>query len=446
MSVFKAYDIRGIAGKELNAELAYRIGYYLPALLNAGTVLVGRDARESSPELHTALVRGILDAGADVSDAGLVTTPMLYYASGKLGFKASVQLTASHNPAPYNGLKISGEFAIPVGYDDGLNKLERLVKEAPGSKKTGAKRHNLDIKEEYLEFIKKETGDYQPAFPLVMDTSNGMGGLIARDLFGDRPVYLNEEVDGRFPAHEPNPLDPASRGQLVEAVRGQGAMLGMIFDGDADRVMFVDESGKFIPPDLMIALLGHHFLEGKGPHRVLQDIRSSRAVEEYLKRWQADVVTWKVGRAFAARKLRAIDGIYGGELAGHYYFRDFFYSDSGMLAALLICKVLEELTADGRPVSAVISRISQWKNSGEINFRVNEKDEALQKVVNELPESEEPERILDFDGYRLDFKDWWFNIRKSNTEPFLRFIVESRNAKLLDHKIALASSIISNFN
>jgi phosphomannomutase len=445
MSIFKAYDVRGIAGDELSPGLAYRIGYYLPELLVTDHILVGRDVRLSSEELTAELIRGITEAGADVSDAGLTTTPMLYYATGRDGFRGSVQVTASHNPAEYNGMKVSGEHALPVGYQDGLGLLEAKVKQAPVPGAMRGKVRSLDIRDDYLAFLRKQAGTQRPAFPMVIDCSNGMGGLIARELFGDAPTYLNEKPDGRFPAHEPNPLDPDSRRQLSLEVVERSASLGMIFDGDADRVMFVDEKGDFIPPDLFIALLGHHFLEGKPPQTVLQDIRSSRNVAEYLARWNARVETWKVGRAFAARRLRELDGIYGGELAGHYYFRDFFYSDSGMLAAMLITRVLDELMRDDKPVSEIISDITPWKTTGEVNFRIEDKDRAIQTLINILPEGEKPERVLDFDGYRLDFHGWWFNVRKSNTEPYLRFIAEARDVDLLQDKLQRTSSLLKGF-
>ncbi|HRZ77313.1 MAG TPA: hypothetical protein P5248_08100, partial [Bacteroidales bacterium] len=255
-----------------------------------------------------------------------------------------------------------------------------------------------------------------------------------------------EAPDGRFPAHEPNPLDPQSRSQLSAEVKEKRASLGMIFDGDADRVMFVDEQGEFISPDLFIALLGHHFLEGRAAATVLQDIRSSRNVAEYLSRWNARVETWKVGRAFAARRLRELKGTYGGELAGHYYFRDFYYSDSGMLAALLITRVIQGLQHDRSPLSAIIARLTRWQSTGEVNFRIEAKDEAIQALVRELPGTERPVRVLDFDGYRLDFRDWWFNVRKSNTEPYLRFIAEALDPDKLAERLEQARNILGRYS
>ena len=218
----------------------------------------------------------------------------------------------------------------------------------------------------------------------------------------------------------------------------------MIYDGDADRVMFVDEKSEFISPDLMIAVLGHWFLEKKGEKGiVLQDIRSSKAVGEYLVPMGAEMRTWKVGRAFAARKLRELDGVFGGELAGHYYFRDFFYSDSGLLASILILNVVAGMKKEGVSVSSLISRIARYRNSGEINFRVEDKSGAMDAVREFFISSEKPLAMMDFDGYRVEFRDWWFNIRPSNTEPYLRFICEAVSDDLLAEKVNAAVSLLS---
>lgn len=217
----------------------------------------------------------------------------------------------------------------------------------------------------------------------------------------------------------------------------------MIYDGDADRVMFVDENGRFISPDLMIAVLGHWFLEEKGEKgKVLQDIRSSKAVGEYLAPMGAEMETWKVGRAFAARKLREIDGVYGGELAGHYYFRDFFYSDSGLLASILILNVIAKMKKSGVSLGRLIARIEKYRNSGEINFRVEDKQGAMDAVRDHFMKEEKATAYMDFDGYRVEFPQWWFNIRPSNTEPYLRFICEASSQELLDMKIAAVKDIL----
>jgi len=447
MGAFHAYDIRGIYNKDFNQEDVYRIGYFLPQLLSANKILVGRDARVSSPEIFAALVRGINDAGADVFDIGLATTPLVYYTTAKLGFKASVQITASHNPKEYNGLKISRENALPVGYDSGLKELEALV--LGGNVETSTKRGSITpvkVKEEYLEFLKSKLEDLS-SLKIAVDCSNGMAGLFVRQVLGEAPTYIYDDVDGTFPNHEPNPLDESNVADLKALVNHTKSDIGVIFDGDADRVMFVDEKGKFVSPDLIIALLGHYFLEGKpAGQKVLQDIRSSKAVGEYLrKNFGAEIHTWRVGRAYAALKLREIDGIYGGELAGHYYFKDFFYSDSGMLAAILTLNVVARLKSKGISFSEAIAGISSYHNSGEINFKIVQKQEAMDAIKKHFEETETVTAFYDFDGYRLEFADWWLNVRPSNTEPYLRFLAEATSDDLLAEKVRVVKGIISNF-
>lgn len=442
MGAFHAYDIRGVFGKDFNAGDVYRMGFYLPDVLNAKRVLIGRDVRESSPEIHEALIKGLTDAGCEVSDAGLCTTPMIYWGTARFGFDASVMITASHNPAEYNGLKISAKNAVPVGYDTGLNKLEALISAEPVLQHQKGSVVSFSFRQEYLDFMNAWKKDFS-SLNLVIDCSNGMAGILARDVFGEKPMYLFDEPDGRFPNHEPNPLDLKNLVQLQQAVLSSKADLGVVFDGDADRVMFVDENGTFIPPDLLIGLLGHYFLEEKGlKGKVIQDIRTSKSVAEYLTPMGAEMEIWRVGRAYAANKLREINGIFGGELAGHYYFRDFYFSDSGMLAAILIVNLFAAFHANGKKASDVIAGIRHYENSGEINFRISEKQKAMERVRSVTTSLETPVLLLDFDGYRVEFNDWWYNIRPSNTEPYLRLLVEARSKELLAEKTQLISELI----
>jgi len=446
MGAFHAYDIRGVYNRDFNKELVYKIGFFLPELLNSKKVLVGRDVRESSPEIHSYLIKGITDSGADVYDLGITTTPMVYFATGKFGFTASVQITASHNPKEYNGLKVSGEFALPVGYDTGLGKLKEWTetREVVPSQTKGVVKA-LDIKDEYIKFLlkyKKELGDLR----IGVDLSNGMAALLIKDVLGqpsENLHYIYDTLDGTFPNHEANPLVQENVEDLKRLVKERSCHVGVIFDGDGDRVMFVDENGRFISPDLMIALLGHYFLEERGEKgAVLQDIRSSKAVGEYLGPMGATMHTWRVGRAFAAHKLREIDGVYGGELAGHYYFRDFFYSDSGIMAALIVLGVIADKRREGKSLSQLISSIERYQNSGEINFKIDKKKEAMDLVRDYFTSSEQPIASYDFDGYRVEFKDWWFNIRPSNTEPYLRFLAEATTQELLNSKISKLKELL----
>ena len=463
MGAFHAYDIRGRWGVDFDRDTVYKVGYFLPELLGCRQVAVGRDMRLSSPEIHEALLQGITDAGADVYDLGLATTPYVYYATAAKGFKASVQITASHNPKEDNGLKVSRENALPVGYDTGLGTVEKWILEErpciPVEEASRGKVIPLDLRDEYLAFQRRYVGDYS-GLRICADLSNGMSALFVKDLLPASVEYICDTPDGSFPNHEPNPLVPENTAMLRKYVKDHGCDIGVIYDGDADRVMFVDERGEFISPDLMIALMGHFFLEGMGTSpaareraalkaagkitgvRTLQDIRSSKAVGEYLAPMGAQMHTWRVGRAYAAPKLREIDGLFGGELAGHYYFKDFFYSDSGIMASLIILDIVAEQKRRGRSLSQLIAGIARYFNSGEINFRVADKPAAMEAVRRHFISAETPTAVMDFDGYRVEFPQWWFNIRPSNTEPYLRFICEASSPDLLAEKVAVAKEII----
>lgn len=443
MKAFKAYDIRGEWGTDLNEDIAYRIGYFLPDILDTDTYLVGRDMRLSSDTMFENLTRGLTDRGKNVDSIGLATTPLVYWSTAKYGYEASIQITASHNPKHHNGLKISAANALPVGYDTGLNRLEALVasdKPTPAVSNKGTIRKR-EVYADYLAFQKQFVGDLGN-LNIAVDCSNGMASLFVHDLVG-KAHYINDTLDGNFPHHEPNPLETNAQEQIKALVLKEKCDVGVLFDGDADRVTFIDNKGRFISPDLIIAFLGDYFIdEQKQKGIVLQDIRSSRAIQEYLDRYQAKVETWRVGRAYAALKLRELDGCYGGELAGHYYFRDFYYSDSALLAASIVLRLLAERKAKGETLSQIIDDITPYSNSGEINFKIERKQEAMDAVRDHFTNLEKPERFLDFDGYRLDYADWWLNIRPSNTEPYLRFLCEAKSEARLKEIIATVTSIV----
>ncbi len=445
MGAFHAYDIRGIYNKDFDKTTAYKVGYFLPELLGTDTVLVGRDCRVSSQEIHDWLIQGITDSGADAVDIGLSSTPMVYFATAKYGFKASVQITASHNPAEYNGMKVSRENALPVGLDNGLGLIRQWIEEGrptPAAAKKGEVR-SMDIMEDYYSFMEPFKADLS-GIKIAFDLSNGMSCLFAREVYGDSPSYIFDTIDGRFPNHEPNPLVPKNVEALKQLVARTKADVGVIFDGDADRVMFVDEKSQFVAPDLVIALMSRYFIGERGAKNpvVLQEIRSSKAVAEYLRPLGCDVHTWRVGRAFAAPKLRDIDGLWGGELAGHYYFKDFFYSDSGLLSSLIVLRIVAGLKREGRTLSEAIAEIAAYFNSGEINFKVEDKAGAMKAICAHFKAQQTPSAEMDFDGYRIEFEDWWFNVRPSNTEPYLRFICEASDKEVLNAKIAEAQDII----
>jgi len=449
MGAFHAYDIRGIYNVDFDKETAYKVGYFLPELLKADKVLVGRDCRLSGGEIHDYLIKGITDAGADVDDIGYSSTPLVYFGTANYGYKASVQITASHNPREYNGMKVSRENALPVGLDTGLGQIKAWIDEGRPTPKAGrpGKVTLIDIKPDYIAFLRKFKGDYSN-LKIAFDLSNGMSTLFAKEIYkGEDATYLFDEMDGSFPNHEPNPLVAKNVEPLKKLVSEIKADIGVIYDGDADRVMFVDDKARFVAPDLVIALMARYFCDERGEKnpRVLQEIRSSKAVGEYLvKNYNAEVHTWRVGRAFAAPKLREIDGLWGGELAGHYYFKDFFYSDSGMLSSIIVLRIVSALKKQGIKLSEEIDRLTGYENSGEINFRLEDKKGAMDAVKAHYEATEKPTKVMDFDGYRLEFPQWWFNIRPSNTEPYLRFICEATSKELLNQKIEEVKSILIN--
>jgi phosphomannomutase len=381
----------------------------------------------------------------NVDDAGLCTTPYVYWMTALKRYGCSVMITASHNPKEHNGLKISRENALPVGYDSGLQVIEeRMTSPIAPMLRRGIIR-KVDGKESYINFLLRYKSDLD-TLKISIDCSNGMASLFAKQLFGEQPTYIYDTVDCTFPNHEPNPLSHESTEDIRTLVKENKSDIGMIFDGDADRVMFIDELGNFVSPDLIIALMAHYWLEERQMKGlVIQDIRTSKSVEEYIRQFGSTVTTWRVGRAYAAPKLRDIDGIYGGELAGHYYAREFFYSDSALMAALIVLHIVQRFKKENLTLSQLIKRISRYESSGEINFLLERKDDAINAVVAHFSNQEKPLKQMDFDGYRLEFKDWWFNIRPSNTEPYLRFIAEATSKALLQQKIAETKEIINQF-
>ena len=444
MKAFKAYDIRGVYGRDFDASDVRKIGFFLPKLLEADTVLVGRDDRASSPEIFAALCDGITMSGADVVSIGQATTPTIYFATATKGFDAAVQITASHNPAEYNGLKVCKTGALPVDYANGLADLEKMcvTGEIIPAKKRGTIRE-LDVRGDYLDFLRQYLPDLS-GLKIGVDCSNGMAGLLINELLGKKTKYIFDEIDGTFPNHPPNPLEEKNCAYIKKLVLDKKLDIGLIFDGDADRVMFIDERGRYVQPDLITAVLAEYFLaEEKG--RVLYDIRTSNAVTERILELGGEPHMWKVGHSFAKMKMRELGCIVGGELAGHYYFRDFFNCDSGILTALIVLSVAVKLKAEGKPFSACIDGLMRYANSGEINFRIQDKAGAIAALAAEFTGQEKPTAIYDFDGIRIEFADWWFSVRASNTEPWLRLLVEAKDTEILAVKRKAIESVLAGF-
>ncbi|MBR4170886.1 MAG: phosphomannomutase/phosphoglucomutase [Kiritimatiellae bacterium] len=441
MSFFKAYDMRGEFGKDFTIDTVYRVGRWLPSILGARRFLIGRDMRLTSDAMRDALCAGLNEAGADVDDMGLSTTPMVYFFTAKKDYDASVMITASHNPKTNNGMKVSKRGAIPVGGDTGLGLLEsriatgKFLEPAPVPGVTRL----VSYLPEYISWLKNQGLSFE-GLRFAVDCSDGAAGILAHslfdmpnDLFGSESFFLNDKPDGDFPHHSPNPLAAEAREQISALVREKKLDCGLIFDGDADRVMFVDEKGTFVQPDYLIPVIARHFLKKEPKATVIHDIRTSRGAINALKRDGAKPVMGKVGHAFAKVLMRQVNAVCGGELAGHYYFRDFVNCDSGELAALIVLSAVAEAKAKGSTFSKLMKPILRFQTTGECNFRIEDKDAALNAARQTMEATYgKPQSVADFDGIRMEYKDGWISIRKSNTEPFLRLIVEAKTADIRD--------------
>ena len=455
MNAFKAYDIRGVYGRDFDSSNIRKIGFFLPKLLNADTVLVGRDDRVSSPEVFEALCDGMTSAGADVVSIGQCTTPTVYFATATQGFDAAVMITASHNPPEYNGLKVCKTGALPVDYASGLSDLEKMCEGDIVPAEQRGTVSEIDVRDDYLDFLRQYLPDLSE-MKIGVDCSNGMAALLIKDLLGSKPKYIYDEIDGTFPNHPPNPLEEENCEDLKQLVLDNGLDIGLIFDGDADRVMFVDEQGRYVQPDLITAVLAEYFLGAGGTPatrtagvppapRVLHDIRTSKAVTERIIELGGEPHMWKVGHSFAKVKMRELGCIVGGELAGHYYFRDLFNCDSGTLTALIVLSVVAKLNVEKKPFSSCIDGLMRYANSGELNFRIENKGGAIAALVEKFTAEENPEAIHDFDGVRIEFADWWFNIRPSNTEPYLRLLIEAKDEITLTKKRSQIENALAPF-
>ena len=431
--IFKAYDVRGIVPQQLDAAMARKIGLAFQHVLDeedrahGTTVVVSRDMRASSNELAAALIDGLTAGGLDVLDIGLATTPMNYYAIGHFGAAGGVQVTASHNPAQYNGFKFSRHGARPVSGDHGIALMEEKVKsgDLPEAAERGTVRH-AEVFEDYarhvLSFLKP--GDRK--LKVAADAANGMG-TIERPILeraGIELVPLYYELDGTFPNHEANPLKDENLQDVIRLVRESGADLGLAIDGDADRCAFIDERGEAIGSDLMTGLIGGELLKREPGKAVLYDLRSSRAVAEYIQENGGEPVRERVGHSFMKATLRRKEGIFGGELAGHYYFRDHSYADCPLLG---VVEVLNLLRSSGKHLSELVRPLQRYAKSPEINFEVEDKE----GMIRQLAERYQDARIDYLDGITLQYPTWWANVRPSNTEPFLRLVLEAETPEEL---------------
>lgn len=438
--IFKAYDVRGLYPDQIDETTAEQIGRAFVHVLDdedraaprGDTVVVSRDMRSHSPGLAAALIEGLRAGGLDVLDIGLATTPTNYFAVGHTGAAGGVQVTASHNPAPYNGLKFSKREARPVSGDHGIPLIEEKVR--TGDLPTAAERGSLasdDLTVAYhrhvLSFLRRPAD--APRLKVVVDAANGMGVLYrpVLEALGIDLVPLYFELDGTFPNHEANPLKEENLQDLMALVREQNADLGVAFDGDADRAAFVDEMGTAIGSDLITALIAGEQLARSPGKAVVYDLRSSRAVAEYIEEHGGIAVRERVGHSFMKATLRRRDGVFGGELAGHYYFRDNYFADCAVLAVIEILNLLWKRSA---PLSQVAAPLRRYAKSPEINFQVEDK----QGKMDELERRFSDGAIDHLDGVTVQYDDWWFNVRPSNTEPYLRLVLEATTEDALQRR------------
>jgi phosphomannomutase len=423
MEIFKPYDIRGIYPEYLNEEIAYKIGRAFVLFLKCRNVIVGRDMRKSSGPLFDALAKGITEQGADVIDIGMATSPQLYFCSGKYGY-AGIMITASHNPAQYNGMKMVTKGAVPVSYDTGLKKIKEIVEKGEfRSPKKKGKIKTKDFHADYRKFVTK--GIKKFPLKIVIDTANSMGvkeAEIIQDYCTVIPLFF--ELDDSFPNHEANPLITETLKDLQKKVVDEKADFGIAFDGDADRCAFVDEKGQIVTSDMITALLAQEF---KG-QKIGYDLRSSWAVTEEIRKVNGTPIMIRVGHVFIKQMMREQDIAFAGELSGHYYYKDNFFCES----SIKTCFLVMDMVAKGKKLSELIEPMKRYYASGEINSEVKDKDAVLRRVEEKY--KEQAKEVLHLDGVSAIFDDWWFNLRKSNTEPLIRLNIEAKTHELMEQK------------
>jgi phosphomannomutase len=438
--IFKAYDVRGIYPSELDASTAYAIGLATANVLKAGNGVVGRDMRLSSDELSTAVISGLSDAGVDVTDISLISTDGLYFAVGKYGFDCGIMITASHNPPQYNGMKVCEKDAIPLSGDGKLSDVKKLI--TGNNLKKAVKPGRVvtrDVTEDYvahaLSFV--DISKIKP-FRIVIDAGNGMAGAIMPEVFKHLncelvPLYF--ELDGSFPNHPASPIEPENVADLIAKIKETKADLGAAFDGDADRVFLINELGHTLGGDMVTALVAKALLKKNPGATVLYNLICSKAVPELIESLGGKAIRTRVGHALIKPIMRQYNAIFGGEHSGHFYFRDNWFADSGLIA-LLVC--LELISEANMPLSQQVALFDHYVRSGEINSHVSDINAKLLEIENVFKDG----KIDKLDGYTVDYGEWWFNIRPSNTEPLLRLNVEAKNRELLEKATSKVLNVI----
>lgn len=449
-NIFKAYDIRGLVDVELSEQVVTEIGAAFVIALNLaaesggpGAIVLGRDMRESGVAYANAFAAGVTSQGVDVIDVGLASTDQLYFASGKLNLPGAM-LTASHNPAAYNGIKLCQPGAKPVGQETGLARIKELV--LAGNiqpAKTVGKITQQDVLVDYAKFLHELAGLSQvKPLTVVVDAGNGMAGHTAPvvlDLPGLSVIEMYFELDGNFPNHEANPIDPKNLVELQRKVVETKADLGLAFDGDADRCFLVDNNGNLVTPSALTALIAKRFLSRNPGATIVHNLICSKAVPEIIAEHGGKAVRTRVGHSFIKQVMAEHNAVFGGEHSGHFYFRDFWFADSGMLAALI---AIAELTNSELKFSELIASSDRYLQSGEINSQVPDLPAAMARVVAAFGSGNE---IDELDGVTISSSNWWLNVRPSNTEPMIRLNVEANSAELLAERVAAALAVIRDF-
>ncbi len=431
-NIFKAYDIRGIYGIDMDEDAFYKIGRAIALYTKTKKIAVGRDMRESSLQLEAALIKGLTDQGASVVEIGLSSTPLIYFASWKTDVDAAVIITASHNPSEYNGLKLCLKNAVPVGEGSGMEEIKELALkgEFPDIFEKGKTEKNDTIKNQYIEYV---AGFYKKGPPkkIVIDFANSMG-IIDKEVYkklsdGIKAIYMFDALDGSFPNHEANPLKTETLTALREKVVREKADLGIAYDGDADRIGFVSEDGEIIPMDYMIALLSEEILKKHPGGLILMDLRSSNSVKEAIEEAGGIVKPCRVGHSLIKKQMAEQGAIFAGELSGHYFFEENSKAEMATLAAVMIINLMNET---GEKMSGLVKNLKRYYHSGEINSDVEDKKE----VMKQLKETYKEGKLDELDGIRIDYPEWWFNVRPSNTEPKLRLNLEAKTKELMEEK------------
>ncbi len=424
--IFKAYDIRGVFGRDLDEDLAFKIGRAFVSFLNCRRVVVGQDMRSSSDAMYRALTRGLTIQGADVIRLGVCSTPMSYYANGKLGADAGIMITASHNPGEWNGFKLCREKATPISGATGIQDIEQRVRKsdfAPAATAPG-KITSYDILPEYIRHVQKLAAIRRPIV-IAADFANAMGCVEAKALAGLMRVdALYDTLDGTFPHHEANPLKTETLADLQQKVRAGGYDFGAAFDGDADRVGFVDETGAIVPMDMITLLIAQSILQ-KQKGVILYDLRSSWTVREVVLENGGTPQMCRVGHAFIKQQMREARALFAGELSGHYYFQENCFTESSAMAVLYVANLLSQSRSK---LSEMIKPFQRYFKSPEINSEVRDPPAVLARLKSQFCGGKQ----FELDGLSVEYSDWWFNVRCSNTEPLVRLNLEAKTRAQLD--------------